>query len=159
MSNVGMSLVPCPIHLSNDLMSRDLNLGLHLLMPQSMSTSQSKSDLLERRFIVFAAAVISFSTKLPKTPEGRHVRNQILRSGTAAAANYGEARGAESKANFVHKLRVVFKELNETTIWLEIIAQSGLLGPTLTAPIVAENRELCRVIGASIKTARATLGE
>ena len=80
---------------------------------------------------------------------------QILRSGTASAANYGEARGAESRADFIHKLKVAFKELNETTIWLEVIAQSGLLpGDTIVA-IIAENRELCRIIAASIKTARA----
>ena len=61
---------------------------------------------------------------------------QILRSGTAAAANYGEARGAESRADFIHKLKVVFKELNETTIWLEIIAQSGALSAeAIVAPL------------------------
>ena len=88
---------------------------------------------------------------------GRHVCSQILRSGTASAANYGEARGAESRADFIHKLRIVFKELNETTIWLEGIARSSMLRPDATAPVVAENRELCRVIASSIKTARATM--
>jgi four helix bundle protein len=72
------------------------------------------------------------------------VCSQILRSGTAVAANYGEARGAESRADFVHKLKVVFKELNETTIWLEVIRQSSMLPPDMTGDIVAENRELCR---------------
>ena len=80
---------------------------------------------------------------------------QILRSGTASAANYGEARGAESRADFIHKLKVAFKELNETTIWLEVIAQSGLLPTDTLVAIIAENRELCRIIAASIKTARA----
>ena len=82
---------------------------------------------------------------------------QILRSGTAAAANYGEARGAESRADFIHKLKIVFKELNETTIWLEVIAESSLLSPENIVAIVAENRELCRIIAASIKTARASI--
>jgi four helix bundle protein len=66
-------------------------------------------------------------------------------------------RGAESRADFIHKLKVVFKELNETTIWLEIIIQSSMLPADATAPIVAENRELCRVIAASIKTAQASM--
>src|SRR5678815_855030 len=123
----------------------------------SINNPPSKSDQLEKRFVTFAAAVISLSTRLPRTPEGRHVRNQVLRSGTAAAANYDEARGAESKADCVHKLRVVFKELNETTIWLEIIEESAMLGTAVTAPIAAENRELCRVIAASIKTAKASI--
>jgi len=84
----------------------------------------------------------------------RHICGQIIRSGTSAAANYGEARGAESRADFVHKLKIVFKELNETTIWLEIIGESSSLSPEHIAEIVRENRELCRIIAASIKTAR-----
>ena len=94
--------------------------------------------------------------KLPRSPQGRHICDPILRSGTAAAANYGEARGAESRADFIHKLKVVFKELNETTIWLEVISESFLLSPENIVAIVAENRELCRMIAASIKTARAS---
>jgi len=121
-----------------------------------MSATASRANQLEKRLIAFAAAIVSLSSKRPRTPQGRHICGQILRSGTAAAANYGEARGAESRADFVHKLKVVFKELNETIIWLEVIAQSSLLSAETIAAIVAENRELCRIIGASITTARAS---
>lgn len=119
-----------------------------------MSTIPSKTDLLEKRLIAFAVQIVAISSKLPRTPQARHISQQILRSGTAAAANYGEAQGAESRSDFIHKLRIVFKELNETTIWLELIAQSFLLSAEMTTLIVAENRELCRIIAASIKTAR-----
>jgi four helix bundle protein len=120
-----------------------------------MNTTTTQANELEKRLIVFAAAILSLSSKLPKTTQGRHVCGQILRSGTAVAANYGEARGAESRADFIHKLKIVFKELNETTIWLEVIGQSSMLSRDTIADILAENRELCRIIGASIKTARA----
>ena len=123
-----------------------------------MNASASKANDLEKRLISFAAAIVSLSSKLPKTPQGRHICGQILRSGTAAAANYGEARGAESRADFIHKLKVVFKELNETTIWLEVITQSSLLSAENIVAIVAENRELCRIIAASIRTTRASTG-
>jgi len=96
------------------------------------------------------------SRKLPGTPQGRHICRQILRSGTATAANYGEARGAESHADFVHKLGIVLKELNETVIWLELIAKSSLVPPSEVERIVAENRELSKIITASIKTARGS---
>jgi four helix bundle protein len=119
-------------------------------------STPSKADQLERRLIAFASAVLSLSSQLPRTPQGRHVCSQILRSGTAAAANYGEARGAESRADFVHKLKIVFKELNETTIWLEIIRESALTPPHKIVAIVAENRELCRIVGASIRTLRTS---
>ena len=77
---------------------------------------------------------------------------------TATAANYGEARSAESRADFIHKLKIVSKKLNATTIWLELIAESSLISPENLVAIVAENRELCRIIAASIKTVRARGG-
>jgi four helix bundle protein len=120
-----------------------------------MTAASSKTNQLEKRLISFAASIISLTSKLPRTPQGRHICGQILRSGTAAAANYGEARGAESRADFIHKLKVVFKELNETTVWLEVIAESSMLSTESIVAIVAENRELCRIIGASITTARS----
>jgi len=119
-----------------------------------VNTIASKANQLEKRLISFAASIVSLSSKLPRSVQGRHICGQILRSGTAAAANYGEARGAESRADFVHKLKIVFKELNETTIWLEVIAESSLLSPENIVAIIGENRELCRIIAASIKTAR-----
>src|SRR5439155_27192739 len=117
-----------------------------------MSAPASKANQLEKRLIGFAATIVSLSSKLPRTPQGRYICGQILRSGTAAAANYGEARGAESRADFVHKLKVAFKELNETTVWLELIRESSLLSPENIIAVVAEDRELCRIIAASIKT-------
>ena len=77
-------------------------------------TSQSTADKLEERLIAFAVRIIRISASLPKTAARRHVAGQILRAGTSPAPNYGEARGAESRADFIHKIRVVLKELNET---------------------------------------------
>jgi hypothetical protein len=73
----------------------------------------SFADQLEQRLIDFAVRIISLTNRLPRTPAGRHIAGQILRSGTSPAPNYGEARGAESRADFIHKMRVVLKELNE----------------------------------------------
>jgi four helix bundle protein len=120
-----------------------------------MNGVTAKADELERRFITFAAKIVSLSANLPKTPQGRHVCVQILRSGTATAANYGEARGAESRSDFIHKLGIVLKELNETAIWLEVISQTSLLPAEQIVAILAENRELARIVGASVRTARA----
>jgi four helix bundle protein len=114
---------------------------------------QSRADELENRLIDFAVRIVKLSASLPRTPAGRHVAGQILRSGTSPAPNYGEARGAESGADFVHKLRIVLKELNETSIWLRIIERSQLLKRELLLEITQENRELCRILVASLKTA------
>jgi four helix bundle protein len=114
----------------------------------------SQSDQLEERLVDFAARVIRLAGKLARTFLGRHIAHQILRSGTAAAANYAEARGAESRADFVHKMRIVQKELNETAVWIRVVSKSSLISPKLIVDILAENRELCKIATASIKTAR-----
>jgi four helix bundle protein len=83
-------------------------------MEDPTRSSQSQADDLEGRLIDFAVRIIKLSGGLPRTPAGKHIAAQILRSGTSPAPNYEEARGAESYADFVHKLRIVLKELNET---------------------------------------------
>ena len=92
-----------------------------------MSTPESKAQALQKRLVLFGAEIFQISSKLPNTWQASHVAKQLLRSGTAAAANYGEARGAESRADFIHKLRLVLKELNETAVWLQLIVESFLL--------------------------------
>jgi four helix bundle protein len=117
--------------------------------------AQSRADDLEGRLIDFAVRIVRLSARLPKTPAGRHVAAQILRSGTSPAPNYGEARGGESAADFIHKLRIVLKELNETSIWLRIIERSQILKTELLADLINENSELCKIFTVSLKTARS----
>jgi len=112
------------------------------------------SEQFEERLIQFAASIIRLAGRLPRSFQGRHVANQILRSGTAGAPNYAEARVAESRADFIHKMRIVLKELNETAVWIRIMAGSSLISPELLVDILAENKELCRMASASIKTDR-----
>lgn len=121
---------------------------------KAAKSSQSRADELEERLINFAVRIIKLSANLPRTPAGRHIAGQIMRAGTSPAPNYGEARGAESHADFVHKVRIVLKELNETSIWLRIILRSRLLKEELLVEIMGENGELCRSFAASLKTAR-----
>ena len=119
------------------------------------SGSQSRADELEERLIDFAVRIIKLTSRLPKTPAGKHIAGQILRCGTSPAPNYGEGRGAESTADFVHKLGIVLKELNETSIWLRVIERSGILKRELLSGIIEENKELCKIFAASLRTARS----
>jgi len=116
--------------------------------------SNSKADELERRLVQFAIDIVKVIGELPKNSEGKHIASQLLRSGTAAAPNYGEARAAESRADFIHKLKVALKELNETAVWLRILRGSFAIQPDFVARLVAENTELCKILVASINTAR-----
>ena len=116
--------------------------------------SQAQADKLEARLIDFAVRIIRLSAHLPRTHAGRHIAGQILRSGTSPAPNYGEARGAESRADFIHKLRIVLKELNETSIWLRMIEGSHLLKAEHLGNLMQESKDLCKIFTASLKTAR-----
>jgi four helix bundle protein len=116
--------------------------------------SNSKADELERRLVQFAIDIVKVIGELPKNSEGKHIASQLLRSGTAAAPNYGEARAAESRADFIHKLKVALKELNETAVWLRILRGSFAVQQDFVARLVAENTELCKILVASIQTAR-----
>ena len=117
-----------------------------------MNGNQGKADDLQDRLVDFAVGIINLAARMPKTPPGRHVAGQILRSGTSPAPNYGEARAAESQPDFVHKLRVSLKELNETARWLQIIKRSGMIGPEVLADLIEENGQLSRILTSSIKT-------
>ena len=114
----------------------------------------TQSDQLEERLVEFAARIIRLAGRLSSNFQGRHLANQILRSGTSSAPNYAEARGAESRADFVHKMRIVQKELDETAVWIRIVGKSSLISQNLIVDILAENKELCRIATASITTAR-----
>ncbi len=109
------------------------------------NSSQAKADELEERLIDFAVRIIRLSASLPRTSAGRHIARQILRSGMSPAPNYGEARGAESHADFIHKFGIVLNELNETSIWLRMIHRSDMLKQEMLKDLIEENSELCRI--------------
>lgn len=87
--------------------------------------SKSKFDL-EERLIDFAISVIKISESLKSSAAGRHISGQLVRSGTSPALHYGEAQSAESMNDFIHKLKILLKELRETLVALKIIAKVPL---------------------------------
>ena len=114
----------------------------------------SQANELEDRLIDFAVRIINLADSLPNSPAGKHIARQLLRSGTSPAPNYAEARGAESDADFVHKLKIALKELNETSVWLRMVCRADLMKETLVEELANENQQLCRILNASAKTAK-----
>ncbi len=114
---------------------------------------RTKFDLQDR-FIDYAVRIIKLSEKLPETKTGRHICSQILRSGTSPAPNYGEAQSAESKADFIHKLKISLKELRETEVWLKIIIRAELIQPSKLSSLLLETDELISILFTSIETAK-----
>ena len=112
----------------------------------------AKGDDLQERFVNLAAAVILLCRTMPKDDGGSHLAGQLLRSGTAPAPNYAEARGAESDRDFLHKLRIVQKELNETEVWLQVMVTAGLASAESLESLRDECKSLARITTASIRT-------
>lgn len=87
----------------------------------------AKGDDIEHRLIDFAVRIIKVCNKLPADVVGKHISRQLVRSGTSPAPNYAEARGAERQKDFVHKLKIVLKELNESRVWLKMVVHAELI--------------------------------
>ncbi|KAA1260047.1 hypothetical protein LF1_25860 [Rubripirellula obstinata] len=117
----------------------------------------SQANELEDRLIDFAVRIIKLANALPNSPAAKHIARQLLRSGTSPAPNYAEARAAESSADFVHKLKIALKELNETSVWLKMVCRADLMKCKLMEELIDENQQLCRILNSSAKTAKQKL--
>ena len=113
---------------------------------------ETKYDL-EELLLEYAARVIRLVERLPDSRAGNHVAGQLLRSGTSPLPNHGEAQAAESRKDFVHKLKICHKELRESRRWLRLIQRIPLLKAALVEPLVDETEELIRIFAASLRTA------
>ena len=119
-----------------------------------MSKEKKEYDL-EGRLIDFAVRIIEVGRALPKTRVGNHIAGQLVRCGTSPAPNYGEAQGAESRSDFIHKMKVSLKELRETRVWLVMIVRAGLVKPASKLDsLIDENNQLISIFVKSIQTAR-----
>ena len=110
---------------------------------------------LEDRLIDFAVLTSDIAERLPKSESGKYHTGQLIRSGTSPALVYGEAQSAESRKDFIHKIKILLKELRETRINLRIIAKKRLLPDqdNLNAAL-KESDELIRIFVKSTETAR-----
>jgi len=82
---------------------------------------------LEKRTRKFTVQIIRLSMRLPKTPEGMVIRNQLTKSGSSIGANYREANRSRSKADFRNKIKICESEASETQYWLEVIVETEWL--------------------------------
>ena len=113
-----------------------------------------KGEELSDRFLEFAARVIRLVLALPKNPVAWHIGGQLLRSGTAIGSNYEEARGAKSRADFIHKLGVAWKESRESWYWLRLLQKTQIVKPNLIDKILQESNEIAAILGKSLATAK-----
>ncbi len=111
-------------------------------------------DDIAIRLLRFGARVISLVRKLPADVMCRHIGGQLLRAGTSPGAHYEEARGSESRADFVHKMGVGLKELKESRYWIRLLVESKLVSVEDASSLLKECQELIAITAKSIMTAK-----
>jgi four helix bundle protein len=113
---------------------------------------------LEDRLIEFSSRIIDVVDALPSTRAGNYLANQLIRSGVAPSLVYGEAQAAESREDFIHKMKIILKELKETRVSLKLIRKREMIRPeTRLISISGESDQLIAIVAKSIETARKNI--
>ncbi len=117
-----------------------------------------KGDDIAERLLDFATEILLVVGSLPKTLEGKHIARQLVRAGTAGGAHYEEARGAESRVDFAHKILLGAKEVGESVFWLRLIERSRLSRRPTLGRAISEGGQLVAILKSSARTARMRAG-
>ena len=123
--------------------------------PKKENQAQRRSDPLKEKSFAFSLRIVKLYKYLTNTHKEYILSKQILRSGTAIGALVREAKFAQSKADFLHKLTIALKEANETYYWLELLHQSEYLDDTMFQSIQPDIDTLLSLLIASTKTVKA----
>ncbi|WP_221392305.1 four helix bundle protein [Dyadobacter sp. NIV53] len=119
---------------------------------------QTKKYDLEERLVNFTCRMIDVVEALPSTRAGNYISGQLIRSCHSPTFNYGEAQGAESLKDFIHKMGIILKELKECRVALKIIIKKDMIKPIKKLEnIFSETEELIAIIASSIITAKRSL--
>jgi four helix bundle protein len=113
-------------------------------------TNKEFAKQLEIRTRKFAVRIIKLSTKLPNSPEGIVIKNQLTEAGTSVGANYREANRDRSKADFRNKMSICEGECSETQYWLEVIVEAEMLPWKEIKPDYDECSELLAIFTSAL---------
>jgi len=111
------------------------------------------------RLMDFVVKIMKLESQLCKTYSGRHIYGQLFRAGTSSAANFEEARSGESRADFIHKMQIVLKELRESHFWIKLIIAADKIcsmDETLNS-LSKESTELFNITAKSVVTAKSKI--
>src|ERR1041385_2875707 len=109
-------------------------------------------NTLRDRTKLFARRVIRVFSALPRTDVARVIGRQMLRSGTSVGAHCREGYRSRSDAELISKYETALQELDETTYWLEWLAEEGIVSPRRLSPLMKEADELLAILVASVRT-------
>lgn len=111
-------------------------------------------ELFQKRTKQLAIRIVRMSTALPNTMASDVIGRQIVRSASSVGSNYRAACRAKSKADMIHKLKIVEEEADETLFWLEVLVESDLMPESSLKELMDETNEIVAMTVSSIKTLR-----
>ena len=111
--------------------------------------------ILEKSYS-FGLRTVKLYMYLRKQKVERELLIQFLKSGTSIGANVEEAIGAQSKADFIHKMGIAYKEARETLYWLKILRDAGLVEPKIAQSFIADVEELNKILASILKSSKNT---
>jgi len=114
-----------------------------------------KNKAFDERYLAFGAAILRLLPQLPGNKVGAHISDQLFRSGTSVGAHLQESRGAESRADFIHKMSMALKEVREAKYWLALVRLAEVLPEDTTNDIFKEAGELVAILSQAVITAKA----
>ena len=117
----------------------------------------AKANEISEKMLLFASYVVKFLNTLEKSNAGKHISLQLFRSATSVGANYHEARHAESKKDFVHKLSISLKECSEAVYWLRLIKVSDIIENENVDKALDLGLELVAIMTSSVKTTKENM--
>jgi four helix bundle protein len=119
----------------------------------------SFSDDMSDRFMVFVVNILKIEKQLCRNYSGRHIYGQLFRAGTSSGANYEEARAGESRADFIHKMQIVLKELRESHFWIKLIiaAKLNTSDEIILKFLLEESKELANITAKAVVTAKSKI--
>ncbi len=106
------------------------------------------------RCLLFGTRIYKLLVAVPRTPASRDIIDQLIRSGASIGANANEARGAESRADFIHKMGIALKVAREAGYWLSFVEQAGIVNDPALIGLKAECNELTAILVKSVTTAQ-----
>ncbi len=113
-----------------------------------------KAEAMKARTKQFAIRIVTVVRSLPQTRERDVLGKQLLRSGTAVAANYRAGCRSRSQAEFASKMNVVVEEADETVFWLELLGETEVIPAQKLTLLIEEGNELLAICAASPRTAK-----
>lgn len=137
-------------------MERPIELGTRSRGQRAENGPRRKGDDIAERLLDAVEGVRQLLAGLRVDGASQHVAKQLWRATTSGGANYEEARGAESRADFVHKIRVATKELREACYWLRVVQRSNWIPPRAADGLVDEIDQLVAIFVASARTAKSS---